>query len=43
MITLLSAVRSGRRTLWLWNWRRNTRNRPHAPLNAWGYPDVGYW
>jgi hypothetical protein len=43
MIALPSAVRSARRALWLWNWRGNTRNRPQPTLNAWGYPDVGYW
>lgn len=39
MIALNRAVRSGRQTLRLWNWRHNTRNRPHLPLNAWGYPE----
>jgi hypothetical protein len=39
MITLNRAVRTRRQTLWLWNWRRNTRNRTQLPLNAWGHPE----
>jgi hypothetical protein len=27
----------------LWMWRRKTRRLPAVRLNAWGYPDVGYW
>lgn len=43
MIALPSAARSVRRIVWIWNERRNTRNRPQTSLNAWGSPDVGYW
>lgn len=26
-----------------WRWRRRVRRQPEPPLNAWGYPDTGYW
>ena len=26
-----------------WRWRRRVKRRPVPPLNAWGYPDNGYW
>jgi hypothetical protein len=26
-----------------WSWRRRVNRQPVPPLNAWGYPDIGYW
>jgi len=43
MTALSRAFQSARRAFRHWNWRRNIRNQSYAPLNAWGYHDIGYW
>ena len=41
--SLPQRVKRARARFRRWRWRRRVKRQPVPPLNAWGYPDHGYW